>query len=85
MEIENVFTVTDINEDQLTKECLEYIESTQPTYKDQVLREHIYDISRIQEDISHGQLPEPTEAILAELEEIESVCADCSYFRIITN
>jgi hypothetical protein len=86
IEHENILKIVDINHSQLSKAFLDFIEMKQPTYRDQILREHLYSADDILEDESSQDKPYPPD-IGALLIEIITLLfeLDCSYFRIVYN
>jgi hypothetical protein len=86
IEHENILKIVDINHSQLTKKFIAFIEMQQPTYRDQILREHLYSADDILEEESSQTAPYPAD-IAELLNEIKALLfeLDCSYFRIVYN
>ncbi|HYD91703.1 MAG TPA: hypothetical protein VEA37_09490 [Flavobacterium sp.] len=83
IKISNILKVVDVHRDQLYQEVLLWLAANvEPTYKDQVLKEHIYG-SEILEELEQGAIVPPM--VKDTLESISQLCRDneAGYFRII--
>ena len=83
--VENILKIADIHKNKMQPETLEYL-SAMPTYRDQFLKEDIFNIHQILENIEQGECQRPTQRIITEINGIIKVLnsVDCSYLRIIS-
>lgn len=84
--IENILSIADINHRQIKPELLKYLETeAQPTYRDQVLKEHIYNIADLPEELQEAG--KVNSLLLEQAEEMIKVLGRkrCSYLRIVYN
>jgi len=80
----NVFKVVDVEHSQLTDEAKKYFQfEAAETYRDQILKEHIYSIENLLDDYEEGE--DESGEILQQLECIKKICTKKSagYVRII--
>lgn len=77
---ENILKILDVHYSQFTKEFIGFIAKQQPTYKDRILEEDLFNADTIRED--NPEIPDP---IAHELDEVNALMHewDCGYFRII--
>lgn len=77
----NVLKIVDVFHTSLTSNTIAFLnEQTDPTYKDQVLNEHIYNIADISEEYDGED-----ENILTDFTELQSLVnkTDSGYIRIV--
>lgn len=75
--------VIDIDEKSLMPETVKFIENNiEPTYRDQVLKEHIYNVDSFLDEIDEES--EPSKKVMEQLEAINKILADneAGYLRI---
>ncbi len=84
IEYENILKVADIHYSQFGKEFIGFLDRQQSTYRDQILREHLYSVDDLLEEESNRDEPYPAN-IAEPLAEIKILLneLDCAYFRIV--
>jgi hypothetical protein len=84
IEHENILKVADIHYSQFSKAFIDFLDKQQPTYRDQILREHLYSVEDILEEESSQHEPYPAN-ITKPLAEIKTMLTelDCAYFRVV--
>lgn len=84
----NVMKVLDVDLDveQISKELASFIKSSiDPTYKDQILKEHLYDINGYMEDPDQSSdLPESLKDEMNVLVDTANQ-QDCAFIRIVSH
>ena len=88
MKTENILKIADIDSASLCRVFVKFItEEIHPSYKDEELKEHIYNIDTVLENQQEGEdngFPCPP-MYMKQLIEIKELCDtnECGYFRII--
>lgn len=80
----NILKIVDVENSQLSAETKKYFQfEAAETYRDQVLKEHIYSIETLLDDYEENE--DENAEILQQLEEIKSLCTkkNAGYVRII--
>lgn len=85
--IENILKVGDMSLEVATKAVRNFLaEDYQPIYTDNVLKEHIYDINGLLDEVYENTITtKPNAEVKKRLQEINKILAnnDCAYLRII--
>lgn len=85
LQFENILKIADIQSAQLYPEFVKWLQNTfDPTYRDQILKEHIYNVNDIIEEIElyHSDV---APMFINSLEAIHKYCTEneCGYFRVL--
>ena len=80
MKHENILKILDVHYSEFSKDFIGFIARQQPTYKDRILEEDLFNPDNIREDTA--DIPE---SIDYELTQVANLMReyDCGYFRII--
>lgn len=85
MQTPNILKIADIEHTEFSPDFLEWLnKEAQPTYKDQILKEDIYNIEDLKEG-TQDDTYEATTEITDQLEDISTLCneTEVAYFRVI--
>lgn len=80
----NVLKIVDVEHSQIKSDTLDFLRNeTEPTYRDQVMKEHIYNMENIFEE--YQEQPDGSPEVLAELEQLQKLCTkkNAGYVRIV--
>ncbi len=86
MKFSNILKIGDVDYQQIPTELIGWLrEHGEPTYRDTVLKEHIYNIENILEGIENGENEAPGEDCVKHLRDISKLMAkkNLGYFRIV--
>lgn len=80
---ENMMKVADIPASELPEDFISFLSGLNPTYRDQVLEEHLYSPDTLFEEEPEAEpYPEDFAAILSGLRQM-LFDLDCAYFRLV--
>lgn len=81
IQYDNILRIIDIHSKQISPETLQYINEQKITYQDQVMKEHIYNIT----DMIEEGLETDNKVIEKEMEQMHRLCIKhkAGYVRII--
>lgn len=81
-----VLKIGDIHKNELSEDLFNFLYNLgEVTYKDQVLKEDIYNVSSTIEQIDDEEISRPSSKVYAELKKIDAALQkkDCGYLRIV--
>lgn len=82
----NIMNVVDIDEKSVNPETVTFVENNlEPTYRDTVLREHLYNVSSFIDEVRNREIPKPTRKIWSDLEALGRALdkAEAGYMRFV--
>ncbi|EHQ29677.1 hypothetical protein [Mucilaginibacter paludis] len=80
MKHENILKILDVHYSEFSKDFIGFIAKQQPTYKDRILEEDLFNPDNIRED--NEEIPEQIETELLQVDSLMKT-HDCGYFRIV--
>ncbi len=79
---DTILKMVEINIDEISENMIDFLHTCQPSYRDQILDEHLYRVEDIWEkEEADGSYPDNIKEELAELEKL-LLELDCTYFRV---